>query len=65
MTAPRVSISAVSRRLLRHLADNPDGEATLEELAREVRASKTAVTHALYELQDMGLIAMTEGGEAQ
>ena len=61
--AVRVRISAVARRILRILADHPDGEYTLEELAREGQASKTAATHALYELEEAGIVAMVEGGE--
>lgn len=61
--AVRVRISAAARRILRILADHPDGEYTLEELAREAHASKTAAGHALHELEDAGIVAMVEGGE--
>ena len=57
---PKLHISAAARRLLRVLEDNAEGELTIEELAREVRASKTAVGHALRELEDVGAIAMYE-----
>lgn len=61
--AVRVRISAVARRILRILNEHPDGEYTLEELAREAHASKTATSHALYELEEAGIVAMVEGGE--
>jgi uncharacterized membrane protein len=64
MTAVRVRISTAARRILRILAEHQDGEYTLDELAREAHASKTATSHALHELEDAGIVAIVEeGGE--
>lgn len=56
----RIIISNAARRVLRVLKDHPDGEATLEELAKEARTSKTAAGHALHELEDAGITAVYE-----
>ena len=63
MTGERVFVSAVARRLLRVLNENETGEATMEELAREVRASRTATAHAIGELLDAGIIGVYEEEE--
>lgn len=60
MTPVRLRISAAGRRILRILAENPDGERSLEELAREAGTSKTATGHALQELEEAGILAITE-----
>ena len=63
MNGERVYVSAVARRLLRVLNENEKGEATMEELAREVRASRTATAHAIGELLDARIIAANEEEE--
>ncbi len=49
----------VLSRLYRRLQDFPDGDWTLEELARDLRTSKTQTAKALRELEEKGLVALT------
>jgi len=59
MAANTPVVSKVAARLLRLLSQRP-GQYKIEEIAADVRVSKTAVRAALTELEDAGLIQIDE-----
>lgn len=59
MAATRPLVSKVAARLLRLLSQRPS-QYTIEEIAADVRVSKTAVRAALDELEEAGLIQIDE-----
>ena len=60
MTAgERPLVSAAAAKLLRLLSQRP-GEYTIEEVAADLRVSKTAVRQALSDLEEAGAIQVEE-----
>ncbi len=51
-----VRISEDAGRLLRWVREHPQDKCLLEELARDLRLSKTATARALKELEHVGLV---------
>ena len=60
MTAgERPLVSATAAKLLRLLSQRP-GEYTIEEVAADLRVSKTAVRQALSDLEEAGAVQVEE-----
>ena len=55
-----MKVSANAGRVLKVAKDNPTGQYTIEELAHEVRLSRTAVARALRELEEAGAVTIEE-----
>ena len=53
-----VKISEDADRLLRWVREHPLDKCLLEELAHDLSISKTAVAHALKELERVGLVSL-------
>ncbi len=55
-----MKVSANAGKVLQVARDNPTGHYTIEELAHELRLSRTAVARALRELEEAGAVTIEE-----
>ena len=55
-----MKVSADAGRVLQLITEHEQGEYTIEELARELRLSRTATGRCLAELEDAGAILIEE-----
>ncbi len=53
-------VSSDAGRVLRLITEQQESEYTIEEMARELRLSRTATGRALAELEDAGAISIEE-----
>lgn len=55
-----MKVSSQAGAMLRLITEHIEGEYTIEEVAKELRMSKTAAGRALSELEDAGAISIEE-----
>lgn len=57
-----IAVTPTAYRVHRTLTSLPVAEVSIEELAEQLRLSKSAILRAIQELEDAGLVSVAEDG---